>query len=475
MLNNDQLEAVNHLNNFIKDDKMREFTLTGSAGTGKSYTINEFIDKNKVSCIMLAPTHKARKVLADFANNNQYVCKVSTLHSFFSIVPMFNKKGQYFGLPHKKGSNRNPALKVIDKMQNEMKSNYVPPHVKLIIIDECSMVRDNEYKIIRHITKLLNVKVLWVGDKLQLPPVQSKSKYPHSYPLQKFDGWYELTTPVRNTGEIYEYCQMVRCALSAGNTTPPDYSKFEKRSMTKRALLSIEKQEDSIILAFRNAKVKEYNNIVRQHLWGDEASEHPILPEETIMFNAPYSIPIHRISNKALITEWHEKNNEKYISFVANSDTKSVKDIDYTTTFLPYPPEDYKSNNYTNYCMCDMFSILNMSEITNTTFDWTILHINNEEIWTINEHHYKKWEDTINTIAKAIKKSRSDKRLLWEMFYIMKECNAKIQHLYSLTVDKSQGSTYDNVFIDGKDVLSSKSLKRWYVAVSRAKKSLTIG
>ena len=66
-LNNQQLEAIQLIGEFLKNDSFDVFILRGSAGTGKTTLIAELIEKltaSKTSYALLAPTGRAARILA---------------------------------------------------------------------------------------------------------------------------------------------------------------------------------------------------------------------------------------------------------------------------------------------------------------------------------------------------------------------------------------------------------------------------
>jgi len=92
-------------------------------------------------------------------------------------------------------------------------------------------------------------------------------------------------------------------------------------------------------------------------------------------------------------------------------------------------------------------------------------------------------ENTLNSIKKLITK-KSDKFnyilliRLWEFYYDNYIDNiADIDYGYCITVHKSQGSTYENIFIDILDIIKNNNIdikSCVYTAVTRASNSLCI-
>jgi hypothetical protein len=444
MLNEDQSKAIEFLEDFRNSQEI-EALLLGSAGVGKSYTLHYWVENYRVNSCIITPTHKARKVIADLGDS-YYISNVLTLHSQFNLRPWINYKTgeQVFKIPFRwdKKFKQLPVSQNIIKLRDSKKFNYIPYKTEIIICDECSMIRDSEYKIIKDHCVKMGLKILWVGDRLQLPPVQNISKYNLSYPLEIIKNKYEITQPVRNTGEIYNYCQQVRKSIELLRAYPPEFEKFRLNAgWLNKAINSFKRDEDTKIIAYRNNTVAKYNSKVRDALWGDEAIDYPFIIGEKLIFNAPYK----DVAN--------------------NSDEVIITDIDILTSFLPDSLYSYSTNNFT---------IGDVIDFENYEFTWFEIYSIQGIFYKVLE--YKQWSEMLSKIKDTIKKDKRKgaKKQLWQLYYAIKESNAEVSYSYAITADKSQGSTYSKVFIDSSDIMLSKELKRFYVAVSRAKEQLWI-
>lgn len=69
----------------------------------------------------------------------------------------------------------------------------------------------------------------------------------------------------------------------------------------------------------------------------------------------------------------------------------------------------------------------------------------------------------------------ADRRQVWQMYFTLEETFAQVDYAYAMTVHKSQGSTFDHVFVDVPDLLSSGGMQQriLYTACTRPAKSLT--
>lgn len=136
--------------NWFKSDRL-EFTLSGYAGTGKTHVIAKLIQTigKQANCCITAPTHKALRVV-----ERQVGVKGKTLHALHGLrmnVDLLN-----FDI-------ENPQY---DPMGTVYIQNF-----KLLIIDESSMVNADLFEFNRQASIKYDTKLLYVGDPLQLSPI----------------------------------------------------------------------------------------------------------------------------------------------------------------------------------------------------------------------------------------------------------------------------------------------------------------
>ena len=160
-LTNEQQELINSLVKFYKNDERQWFAYSGAAGTGKTTVMKEMVKSlglsmSEVAC--LAFVGKAVMVLALNGLN------ASTIHSLIYepvIIPVYDDNGD--PVYNKNGSQKK-------KLDFELKK-HLNPNIKMIFVDEYSMVPDD---IIRDILSF-GLPVVFAGDMNQLPPVFGSS------------------------------------------------------------------------------------------------------------------------------------------------------------------------------------------------------------------------------------------------------------------------------------------------------------
>lgn len=125
----------------------------GYAGTGKSTTITRIIKEldGMGAVAVTSPTHKANGVLRDMMRDAGVDAEVMTIHSFL-------------------------GLKLVNKQRKQVLEHdpHAPNAKKLVdvlIVDECSMISTDMYLHIIKQSHRIRRAVIFVGDECQLPPV----------------------------------------------------------------------------------------------------------------------------------------------------------------------------------------------------------------------------------------------------------------------------------------------------------------
>ena len=167
---NDQRNAIDNIIDFIaKDFNPAKYIvgLTGAGGTGKTFITKYIITHCKYSNSVIkctSPTHKACRVFSQAIGGKD----VDTIQSTFGLrldlkLEDFDPKNPQF----------NPMAK--PKLQN----------VKLLLIDEASMLPAKLVTFVCNKCKELQIKIIFIGDAFQLAPVNEKKSI-------AFDRCYEV-------------------------------------------------------------------------------------------------------------------------------------------------------------------------------------------------------------------------------------------------------------------------------------------
>ena len=153
--NAQQIDALNAMSDFIKSDET-SMTLSGYAGTGKTSLMEMIAKKCRKQhkpVSFCATTNKAAAVLNDRVSKAGF--KATTLNKTFGISVEVDTNSKTYNA-------RN--------LVNNLKDVDIIPGTT-IIIDEASMINEENYEILNDIAKKFHLKIIYVGDEAQLAPV----------------------------------------------------------------------------------------------------------------------------------------------------------------------------------------------------------------------------------------------------------------------------------------------------------------
>lgn len=153
--NAQQIDALNEMDRFMKSNET-SMTLSGYAGTGKTSLMEMIAQKGKKQhrpVVFCASTNKAAAVLNERVSKAGF--KATTLNKVFGISVEVDSN-----------SNTYNARNLV----NVLKDADITPGTT-VIIDEASMINEENYDILNNIAKQNSLKIIYVGDSAQLAPV----------------------------------------------------------------------------------------------------------------------------------------------------------------------------------------------------------------------------------------------------------------------------------------------------------------
>lgn len=445
ILSDDQQRAYDRLVEYCIADSnpfdppgQRAITLKGHAGTGKSLLTTKLVHDlgKKISFALTAPTNKATKVLDRMAwESNAPVADVRTIYSLLGLKLMADGEVKQI----RGGAGKSSAQ-----------------DFNIIAIDEGSMISQLLYN---HIMKYVPdyVKLLFIGDVLQLPPVGEDIS-----PVFTDDSIevLEMSQVVRQAKDnpIIALAQDLREAILTGNRSNlkiktnamEDGSGIYVLPQTKFTSWmrqgfksdAYSRDGDSFrTVAWRNDTVNAYNQHIRRAIYG-ESLQDPFMRGERVLTAAPVLDLDHSIGFEQP-TDILMKTDEE--GFVLSVDEM----------IHPHIPEQY-----------GQFKVWRV-EIGGTeqgSVDTYLIHPDDE----------KKFKRALNDLSSRAKKESR----IWKSFWALHERINDIRPAHALTSHRSQGSTYDVCFVDVKDIFANRnvveSLKSLYVACTRASKTLCL-
>jgi len=428
----DQEIALDELVSFLHDDH-KIHVLTGYAGTGKTFIVDLFgkeAGQLGYYVYYTASTNKAARVLSEMGDG----VMTSTIHSLLKLTLKFDY-------------NTGKEVLVSNKKDYDNANDEDIEYPAVIVVDEGSMIGvDMMLTIAREATQGNEIKILYVLDDKQalpigedFPPVCSQD-YPMSYLTEikrqaLGNPIITLATKFRegmdtNTLPVVESCFSE--SDSKQGVRVVDRATFNK--MIVGAYTSDTYRREGVnfcrVIAWRNDVVIGYNRMVRDALGLDD------LPQV----------------------------GEKYVT---NSTVVST-DIRDSRVLLKNESE---------------VTIVSAEEQTMYGIDCYLIRIAElgEPLYMLKSlDQYKAVLNNLANEAKSFKaEGDSDKmRAKWREFYAVKKTVCDIRPQYAITSHKSQGSTYDVVFIDYGDLMlnrkTNEMLRLMYVALTRAKTQVII-
>jgi exodeoxyribonuclease-5 len=428
-------------------DAAEPMVLRGAAGTGKSRVITTIVQQASIEGYLVAVaafTHKACSVIRanlEESINDGFPVELPipvTLHRLLKLKPARNL--------------RPDQPEAFEKTGNAKLS-----HLSLVIVDECSMVGTAMYDEIVSALTGLGIPVLFAGDHHQLPPVkESDMSKAFSAPKQ-----YSLTRVLRHDGAILNYATKLRKSKYPPN---PKSDKSETSVLSvipnrgffnQTWLLAVRKAHSEhwtsnrlIMLCYTNTSRRKYNASAREALYG---KNHPrFVPGDVVTTLAPI---LRRVGN------------EDQVIYDNNQDIR----IDATAVHKSLQP---------------------IPELNESFHCWELTTEDGEVITAL---YNAAEEDRLKSLlarmsrelvargkrAKALGDHREAQavKIAWAAeFFPLRGFFANIDFRYALTIHKAQGSTFENVFLDGDYRSARTDMKKLlYVAVTRASRSLTVG
>jgi len=415
-LNAEQVTTLDNLSAF--EDI---YVLKGYAGTGKTTVITRWIEairkkpgdwpKGKFwhapSVVLTAPTNKATNVLKEMAKEIKLPVDVSTIHSLLSLKMKWEKAAQVL---------------VKDTRGDDTFKDY-----DYVVIDEASMLDTdmmNKYILPAH--EATGNKLIFMGDPCQLPPIGEKE----SESFDSSEDISELTQVMRQADDnpIQGLALYLR-ELILGRTSQYPIRIFEFVDDENIFHIPVANFEDQILEAFAN---DERASDIRHVAWTNR-----------------------------VVNSWNDKIRDKVYGFDREEWTEGERIV--TTS----PVIDQGEGGV-------VFSTDTLLKIQREPIQEDWKGIPCWKLWVKNKiiHVPVRGTDQLfNTIKDELLVAAKQDRKQWYKFYRFMEAFVHVKPAFSLTVHRSQGSTFDDVYVSYQNILTNpnriESLQCLYVAITR--------
>ncbi len=415
----DQKQAVQDMMDFYHGPHSF-FVVKGSAGTGKTSCVQNFVNWVGASKVVLtAPTNKAVKVLREKAaehGKGSVACR--TIYSLLGLKLTSNSRVQR-----------------VEPLGKSEVNDY-----EVVVIDESSMIGEELFGLIGEAADEVGVKFIFMGDTYQLPPVNEE-------PSRIFSANDKavLTKVERHDNQILALANHLKDCIDT--LSDPEFK--------------TDKDEDGGVFC---VNAKAFNRHVIAGFTSERYEDRPDLFKALAWTNS-----------------------------VVNGYNEMVRDLLYPGN------EDMFAVGERVTAAKPVFDVYDLDQMVVTTDEegvLTHLEVVNHPRWV----DYKCYKLTIETEFSGIATAyvvHPDSRRAWKKqadkfvqdaksgngrwsawHHFTKNSFHDIRPCYALTTHKSQGSTYETVFVDAVNILRNRNKKEalqcLYVACTRASKNLVV-
>lgn len=461
--NKEQQSAIINAVLFLKKntDPTQYYVIEGKAGTGKTTIAKEILKEFEGEQIYVAAvSHKAKGVIKNSFGEDTKGKK------FFSIASLLGLKGV--------NDNDTQTTKFQVGLKVPLQDN--PP--ALLVIDEASMITEDVLKKIIDInsslSKSLQFQMLFLGDIGQIQPIrddQSEFYRTHNDLLNKKSDIFnskhksKLITRVRQ-GEANPILPYADYFWENSQKENPELNPTQhivrNNQITDKGSLLFSNSEaevlNSVIKAVKNAIDKgltnhvkivtyhvnektELNQKIHEALFGKDSDYSK---GDMLILNSPYDLPD--------VNATMENSSEIQIKSIQDEDTD---EFGVHTLYL--------ETNGTAY-----------TRTGNEQKDCVIQVVSRNDIGLYNQK--------LQELASRAKRqtNRALKKQAWGDFWEYKGRYADVDFGYAITAHKSQGSTYDIVVVDEKDIMGTTATSNQekseliYTALTRPRKTAIV-
>ena len=250
-LNSDQKEALKKGKRWYRKLPKQIFEIAGYAGTGKTTIVNMIIEACHVDIHVVLFVTLVGKAAMVLARNG---LPAKTIHSTFYNCVDVPKTDEDGNIQYQDGK--------IIYCKRFMKKTSLPKNIKLIIIDEASMVNAK----LKADILSFNIPIIALGDLHQLPPVFGDPVF-----LQHPDAVLETIMRQKADNPIIEIATRARLGQRIGYGNYGNKVLVAKRDDVMRSKDIL--KNSNVILCGRNSTRDALNNYIRHDIMGIDTNE----------------------------------------------------------------------------------------------------------------------------------------------------------------------------------------------------------
>jgi exodeoxyribonuclease-5 len=451
-LSQEQQQAFAAFQDWLGEDSAAEpFVLSGFAGTGKTFLSMRFLAEVEALGLcwtVAAPTHKAVDVLRDHLRRAglRATWHPSTLHRLLRLK-----------------LRRQRDLELCQETAQTAKSLE---SLALVLIDEASMLDSSLLETTLRCAHPFATRLIFVGDPAQLPPV-TEAISPVFSGLKARS--VALTEVVRHSGAVLRLASGLRSgalpceappALPVLESQGSRVAFWQRAAWLDAAQVALrrcaEAQDPDLarILCYTNRSLEHLVPIARRAVHGDEADRKSVLPGEILITRGAVMAPACREPSQAA------------------GDGELVLGSNRELKVLEVEPE-----------LCDLSAFGSgaptvLIETFNLRVDTGEGECRLRLMTPIGTKARGELEATLRSLrSQAVAAAQGQARWIWRHYFQVRDAFAPLGPASVLTVHRSQGSTFGEVFVYGDVFTPADRLLRRrliYVAVSRASKAVAL-
>jgi exodeoxyribonuclease-5 len=405
-----QAKALDELMEFAQDSGSVLHLLSGFAGTGKTVLLQAWLKRlrdagDKRPVVFTAPTNKATEVLRTMVERWELGVDCVTCAKLLGLKPSIN---------HETG-------------QEEFKKAYSEESTiqiySLVVVDESSMVNGQLFDYLVEEANILT-KILFVGDWAQLPPVGE--------PISRV---FTETATSSNLTEVKRYSGAIALAAddlrrNLGRRGEPMFStEHDGTGRNGLFVLTEDSWRANLLKAFQSESYQENPDYCRALAWRNRT----VNSLNQFIRSGIRGVDCERfvIGERLLATEHYSR------------------------------PDPMTGQPKTVFSTSAEMELINAYEGTQGGWGVWLLEVQlldatglQTMIPVLHEREFKRFEQEQARVKKlALSKDKG----AWKTWHENRKQFAYVDYAYAMTVHKSQGSTFTNVFLDVGDILADRS------------------
>ena len=424
------------------------FVLSGFAGSGKTFLSMHLlrqVEQLGLCWTVVAPTHKAVGVLRQALDLEglQPTWYPSTIHRLLRLKLKRSADSELC----------EPTEQTAMALEN----------LGLVLIDEASMVDSTLLGIALQCAHPFRTRLVFVGDPAQLPPVGEESS--PVFAMQRAET-ATLTQVVRHQGPVLQLAAGMRegrLPCQAPPLLPPirdpqgqvrclpqkDWLDQARRSLREAALQ--DNPDAARILCYTNRSLDRLVPHARRAIHGEMADQMPVLPGEVLISRTAVMAPASRDGDEAgEEPDMVLGSNREVVVRDVKPEAIDLLDFGLSSADGPVPVIETLS-----------------AEVSSGELELTL-----RLQPPVGSDARKDLDGVMNRLRQQARDAgKKNGRGIWRQYFLIRDAFASLGPAAVLTVHRSQGSSFGDVFVAPDVFRADPSIRRQlcYVAVSRAR------